>query len=312
MNDYLCYGLRIQSELSIPELLTHDREQNADVVVRYGDVTPLETEDKETGSFAIQRDPGRIRLWMNGVGGIDVCKGRTIIIDPAEGAEERGFRFLVSGIGLGFVLHQRDIPSLHASAVAIEGGVVAFIGWKGMGKSTTAAAFHRQGYPVVTDDVLPLHVKAKTVEVTPAFPHLKLFSNTVEAVFGEDPDLHPRLDPEGDKRACSVEQGFVNRTLPLQCVYVLDWGAQDSRPSTEELTEREACIELLRHSFALRMFKDEGATPRLLQRMSKLATRVPVRRLVRPRDLERVGELPLFVKQDLDALKSRTATGVAI
>ena len=68
-------------------------------------------------------------------------------------------RMCLLGPIIGFVLHLRGTPCLHASAVAIDGRAVAFLGHSGAGKSTTAAAFIRRGFRALTDDVLALDEK---------------------------------------------------------------------------------------------------------------------------------------------------------
>ena len=45
------------------------------------------------------------------------------------------------------VLIKKDIHSLHASAVAVDGKAIAFLGSNGFGKSSLAASFVNAGYP---------------------------------------------------------------------------------------------------------------------------------------------------------------------
>ncbi len=310
---YSCYDLEVRSEMAIPELQA-SRARQVDVDIRYGSVASLPTEGEAAGLFSIEERPGVIHFWMNEIGGLEMRDGREIIVDPAPGAEARGFRFLVSGIGMGFVLHQRGIPSLHASAVAVGGEAVAFMGWKGMGKSTTTAVFHAHGCPVLTDDLLPLYTEGETVLAAPAFPGLKLLPEAVEAARRDRPDDHPLISRRGTKRIVSVRDGFAGEKLPLRCVYVLEWQDDEAASSViEPVPPREACIELMRHSFALRMFEERGATPQHLAESARLARRLPVRRLRRPRDLARLHELVDVVKKDLEGLRrSETETTPAV
>ncbi len=297
MHTYFCYGLHVQSEFEIPEFLP-SRGKHCDVHVQYGDVSALPTSDDRPGTFALKKTSDVIHLWMNDVGGMKARGGQSLVVDPAEDAEEKGFRFLVAGIGMGFLLHQQGIPSLHGSAVALNGGAIAFVGPKGMGKSTTAGVFHGEGYPVLTDDVLPIHFDEGEAYVAPSFPHLKLYPDSLEAALGDLPQRCRRINPGGEKRGRTVEEGFPRRNLPLRCIYLLDWNDRDAY-QTDSMSGREACIELLRHSFSLRMFEREGATDDTLGKISRLASQVPVRRLKRPQDLDSAKELPAVVECDL-------------
>lgn len=304
MYTYFCYGLHVQSELEIPELLSSSRE-NIDVTIRYGSQHEVEIDHDPDDAYALKRTSDEIALWIPRAGGLRVRKGREMTVFPAKHSETEGFRFLVAGVGMGLILCQREVSSLHGSAVSIDGKAVAFVGRKGMGKSTTASIFHKEGHPVITDDVLPFQVRSDSVQVIPSFPHLKLFPSTIEVVLAEDPDTHPQVDPANKKRARTVKENFPTHPLPLRCIYVLDWKDPDSEIVSSRLAGREACLELLRHSFALRMFKSKGATEEQLGKMSRLAAQVPVRRLQRPHNLETAPNLPSFVERELDTIGTR-------
>ena len=60
---------------------------------------------------------------------------------------------------MGILLHQRGRMVLHASAVNINDGAVAFMGHNGAGKSTTTFSFMASGYPLVADDILSLEFR---------------------------------------------------------------------------------------------------------------------------------------------------------
>jgi len=75
---------------------------------------------------------------------------------------------------LGFVLRLRGITCLHASAISVGDRAVVLLGPAGAGKSTTAAAFAKLGYPVLSDDVLALSDQNTTFLAQPAYPHLHL------------------------------------------------------------------------------------------------------------------------------------------
>ncbi|NBC85561.1 MAG: hypothetical protein GVY25_05150, partial [Bacteroidetes bacterium] len=52
-----------------------------------------------------------------------------LVPDVAEGT----LRAPLLGVVLGTLLHQRGLHTLHASAVVVDGGAVAFVGEKGAG-----------------------------------------------------------------------------------------------------------------------------------------------------------------------------------
>jgi hypothetical protein len=96
------------------------------------------------------------------MGTILVRKGREIIVDPIPGLEDKVLRLFVLGPALAVLLHQRGRLVLHASAAAIAGEVVAFMGRSGWGKSTAAAALYTRGHSIVADDVTAVQVNTDT------------------------------------------------------------------------------------------------------------------------------------------------------
>src|SRR3989442_2366615 len=93
---------------------------------------------------------------------------------------------------LGFVLRSRGTVCLHASAVAIGRVAIVLVGIGGAGKSTTAAAFARQGYAVLSDDVAPMQPHADAYFVRPGYPRLCLWPESVSLLYGgrEGPPGH--------------------------------------------------------------------------------------------------------------------------
>jgi len=294
---YSAYGLGIRSAMPIPELLSVDKA--SDVLIEYGSLRrPHPDEMYDYCIVQVERDT--IYLFMEEVGAVQVEAGRKIIVDPLPGAEERGFRFFVTGMAMGLLLHQRNVFTLHASAVAIEGKAVAFVGVKRMGKSTTAAALFQRGYPLVTDDLLVLDLNGPQggVTVIPGYPHLKLWPESLAATFGDNPETLTKVHPEATKRVRFTTSGFTQESLPLQCIYLLEANEMDDQVTIMPLAPQEACIELIRHSYAVRILNAHGSTPAHLQQCAAVIERVPIRRLSRPHSLSSLPGLIECVEAD--------------
>jgi len=116
---------------------------------------------------------------------------------PASSLENTASYLL--GPVLGLLLRLRGVTCLHASAVAFEERSVAFVGSAGAGKSTTAAAFARQGYGVISDDIVAMAESEGAFHVMPAYPHLCLWPESVK-MFYDSAEALPRLIPDWDKR----------------------------------------------------------------------------------------------------------------
>jgi hypothetical protein len=88
--------------------------------------------------------------------------GRRVVAAPPAGAAWRWERLVLAQVlPLAAVLRGKEI--LHASAVALAGRAVAFLGGSGVGKTTLAGRIVAHGAHLVTDDVLAIDVVGKVV-----------------------------------------------------------------------------------------------------------------------------------------------------
>lgn len=291
MYSYVAYNLGISSALSLPELIPGDGE--TDVIVRLGGVGDL-LPAPSISEHHYWANARMAYLFREDIGTCLVRGGQEIIVEPAPGVEERVLRLFILGPALAVLLHQRGMLVLHASAVEMNGGAVAFLGGAGWGKSTTAAALHARGHNIVADDVLAVQVDAGWPVAFPGFPQLKLWPESVVSL-GDTPETLPRLHPDLEKRARRVAGRFAQEPLPLEQVYVL---AEGESHEVEALRPQEALIELMRHSYAVRLLQFTGASTHFLS-CAKLARVVPLHRLKRSYSLEKLPGLARMVEENL-------------
>ncbi|MDJ1180896.1 hypothetical protein PJF56_18710 [Roseofilum sp. BLCC_M91] len=157
---------------------------------------------------------------------------------------------------LGFVLRLRGITCLHASAIAVGQEAIAFVGDSGAGKSTTAAAFAKLGYPILSDDIVALVPQDNHFFIQPAYPRIRLWSSSVKILF-ESPDALPRLvptNPTWDKRYLHLngrEYHFQNQPLPLTQIYFLSpRDPQIESPYLQKISPASSLIKLIKHTYA--------------------------------------------------------------
>jgi hypothetical protein len=203
-------------------------------------------------------------------------------------------RTVILGPALGALLYQRGWLPLHASAVGVSGGAVAFVGEKGEGKSTLAAAMYAQGHPLVADDVTAIEV-AGTGQPTvfPAYPQLRLWPGAA-ASLGEDLDGLPQLDSLSDKRGRYALREFSLVSRPLRRVYVLSRG---ETAGIEHLRPQEALIELVRYTYGRRLLHAVKSANHFLK-CTSIVNSVSVRRLRRPHSFAALSEVVRLVEED--------------
>ena len=153
---YNAYGLSINSALPLPELLA-DAKIERSVSVKHEKVDLYLPETISSEGYFTSTEREAYFFWDQ-LGKFLVRDGKEIIVDPLPNVEERAIRLPLLGTVLAVLLHQRGYFVLHASAIAVDGGVVAFLGNKGQGKSTMAATLYSRGHELVADDVVAIDV----------------------------------------------------------------------------------------------------------------------------------------------------------
>jgi hypothetical protein len=280
------HGLVVHSEIFFPELIESNGIPDAFIC--------FEKIEQPSGSRVsincLQANAQEVHLFWDEVGMMLVRNGREIIVDAIPDIELDKLRIFLLGIALAVLLHQRGLLILHASAVAINGGIVAFIGDKGWGKSTTTAALHQQGHSMVTDDLLVLDMNQPAAPIVfPGFPQLKLFPDSASAV-GHAPATLRQLYSTATKYARRITDGFTQTPLPLDRIYVLGVG---SVHAIEPIHGQSAFTELVRHSFVAKILQATDTAQAHFQHCAELARYTPVYQLQRQPSLQ---DLPVIVQ----------------
>ena len=182
---------------------------------------------------------------------------------------------------MGFLLRLKGITTLHASVIASRGRAVALTGPGGTGKSTTAAAFARAGFAVLSDDLAPLRPENNLLQVAPGYPRVCLWPESVRLLFGNEEAL-PLITEGWDKRFLDLAAPgyqFGAAPLPLGAVYWISERAESAQPPRiEPLNPQQALAVLVGNTYAAK-FGDLAGSARDLRIYSDLISRLPVRRV---------------------------------
>lgn len=265
--------------------------------MRRGDATPPPGGVEAHGHAGV---PGVVRLAFEGVGQFLVSPD-TVVVDPQGRAPGSELGNLITGPALATLLHLRGHLVLHASCVGFGQGTdecaVAFMGDSAWGKSTAGAACVRAGHRLLADDTTALDPGSPEPLVIPAYPRIKLFPDSLEAL-GLDPGAYEPIHPGSPKRVLRAHEGFTWEPASLRRIYLLDGGG-DEPAGVEPIEEAEAFVELVRHTFAVDLLEMTGTRARHFEQAAEVAARVPVRRLRVDGELANVTRIPAMVAEDL-------------
>jgi hypothetical protein len=290
---FFAYGLTIESEVRISGMPLSETPPEA--IIRLCAAGEKIVKPNAGNRFKITPD-GFCIHWC-GAGTFLIRKGCEILIEPQAGVEEAIIRLILLGPALAMLLHQRGVLVLHASVVSINDCAVGFMGEKGWGKSTTAAAFNAKGHALVADDILAVIPGVDgTPMVQPGPPHFKLWPEAAAASFGDNPDVLARVHSRIEKRERSANTGHIAEPLPLRHLYVLDNGDQlESIPMPPAV----ALLALVRHSYLSGIMNALGGLQKNFQQCAQLAAGISVSSLKRPKDLGALGSIVELVEHDI-------------
>lgn len=185
-------------------------------------------------------------------------------------------------------LERMGIPALHASAVRLGSGAVAFLARHGGGKSSLAATLMQAGASLLTDDVLPVEELGETFLGRPGYPQMRMEPSMALHFLGTTEGLAHVCPGESTKLRVPVD-AFCDAATPLAGLYVIE--RRPGPPEILPLPRRQAVIELVRHSFSPYLVEATGLQPRRLDLFARLVRQVPVRRLCCPHGLEHLPEV---------------------
>jgi len=252
---------------------------------------------------------------------LDRCRQNLWASWPDNLSVENTLSYLLGPV-FGLILRLRGVTCLHASAVAFGDRAVVFVGSEGAGKSTTAAAFAKRGYAVLSDDIValsqaqaapPLTSLATEFGVTfgggfqvlPAYPHLCLWPDSAKMLYGSEEGF-PRLAPEWDKRKLALGAAgtrFESRALPLAAIYLFADRAAESAPRVEPAPRKSALLALVANTYANQLL-DAATRGEEFAILDHLVSSVPVRLLTPHTDPTRLDQLCALVDADFQVLSA--------
>ncbi len=212
--------------------------------------------------------------------------------------------FLLTNI-LAIWLELRSVVALHASAFVTDAGAVGLLANSGDGKSSVAAMMTSSGYPLLSDDILPVESRDAILVANPGYPFMRLWPEEAQYFLGHFEDLE-LVDPRFTKRWIPVGTGglgtFCGSPQPLRCLYLLERHVIDEVNRDIRIlpvSPRDAALELARYSYEALVVEAIGLQRRRLEMISRLASRIPVRRIIYPSGLEELARVRNAILEDL-------------
>lgn len=294
------FGFRLRSELELPGLAPDgDAASDPDVVVSLRPAPrPAALTDIAGGVAA---GPGDFWMEVPDVVRLHVTDGCAIAVEIGAAAHMDTVRAFLLGSAMGALLQQRGLLPLHASAVAIEGRAVAFVGTSGAGKSTLALHLSDRGHTVLCDDICAVEPLAERPLLHPGTVRMKLWAPSLSATGRSAAGLH-RVLPALDKYMLPMEEPAPGAPVALDAVMLLDRG---EAVAITDLPGAVAASALIANTFRGELVAPMRRAAAHFAQCMTLARHPGVRRLVRPWALDGLDDAAQAIERYMAALRRR-------
>jgi hypothetical protein len=280
-------GMTLVSEIALPELpLINDQVEHQPpglhpVNIRLGSVP-----NQLPNAIEVDPDcfatPSQYFLRIPGIARYLVNHGAEVVVEPEPAALALDVRAYLLGSIFAVLCQQRGLLPLHASAISHGGGVVAFVGHSGQGKSSLAAHLAQRGFAVVSDDVCLIDpTSAKQAMVIPTAPWLKLWRNSLENL-GKQAEGLERVFSEDDKYRLPLADPRAPE--PIHTLMFLEGDAASSAATLqiEPVSPVEAVPLLMNLIHQAYLLQATGQLQQSFLRCSRVASQARAYRLIRP------------------------------
>jgi len=298
-------GLRIVSDFRLRGLQRYTDEVKAggEVVIRRACIPErlaLATATLRKGELSGKYNGNEVLLEFPTAGRFLVRSGKEILVDPAPSSDDGEVHSYLLGTAFGVLCHQRGITPLHASAINVTDGFVAFVGESGAGKSTLAAALARRGHQVVADDVCFLRADSKGhIKLWPGIARLRLWEAAMQALGCEGPGIERERHGYNKYFIPVVQPKTLYQPRRLRRIYELN-DTPSSPTKTVASLRGVATVEvLMQNIYRLGLAECLGYKPHAFKVCAAAALQVSVFRFNRPKDLNALEESVAFLEDHL-------------
>lgn len=294
---YIVYGLIIESDILINELIEASDYENTDVIINHG-IVPRHIDNKLCDATNVKFSRTEFYFHIDGVAHYYVAHGNKIIVEIENECNIETVNIFLLGTCFGMLLAQRKTIAMHGGTVVIGDKGIIITGKTGAGKSTLTSAFRKEGYSFLSDDVSALGKDSfDNIIIYPTFPQQKLCKDAIEKM-GYTLSNYRIIDVERKKYSISSNNSFLFKEVFLSAIYEINI-VEDNDASIEQVFGGEKLRIILKNIYRIETINYESLDPIYFKKCIDISKKIVVFKIYRPKDKFSVGEQMKLVKDSL-------------
>ncbi|EIA18197.1 hypothetical protein [Clostridium perfringens] len=279
---YKVYGLIVESDIEIPELLSIDKNENKVDIKIKKDIIPKDVIEKIPSYSWFKYDVDSMVFTVKNIGSFYIYDGNNIIVQPSENADNQGIKTFILGTSFGMILLQRNKVAIHGGAILIGENAIILTGQSGAGKSTLTNAFRQYKYPFMADDVSSTIELQDVIFIEPAYPQQKICRDAMEKM-GYRIDDFKLIDEDREKYVIPTHESFVKEKRKLQAIFEIEpYNGEEVK--IEEISGGEKMKTILRNIYRIEIIAPHGIPPAYFKKVINIAKNTLVFRIKRPKN----------------------------
>jgi len=294
---YKIYGITVESEIAIEELISAEDITKTDASIYFGPVNQ-KINNAVYEDDNIKYSKNEFYLHIKGIADFYVSDGTKIVVELENESILVQAKVFLLGSCLGILLAQRKTIAIHGGAVVVGGNSIIITGNTGAGKSTLTCAFRKEGYKFLADDVVALGEKEKgNIIAFPAFPQQKLCKDAIEKMGYKTEEL-VLIDEKREKYSIPLNNHFLMEAVSLKAIYELN-SVDEDLVKLEELFGTNKFNTILKNIYRIETIRLDDFDPVYFKKCVEIAKSIKVYKLSRPKGKFTVDEQIKLIKASL-------------
>lgn len=291
------FGLTIDSFLPLPAAVG-SAEGPFDVEIRQGAVAATGLEQPTLIKPLSQANAEQCWFSVPGIGRFLIQHGNQVVVEPDPRCDEASLVTVLTGSVFKMLLMQRNELVWKGTGFGANDQSVVILGASASGKSTLAAKLQTiqrpKGNVVCCDDVVMVNTN---LELTPGWQRFSLWPDSCEQL-QINTDSLPRVRPQLNKYSIGLAATAL-LPAPLTCIYVL-MSHNQTEPVLEPVRGIEKFQLLLQRTDRMAHRSLFGGKPALMQRLTQIAQKTRVVKIIRPQAFTHLTELAELINKDME------------